>query len=352
MADVKSIGAIPHSTQKYYETGEVLQDTKKNGEPIDWRGDKLKNLEVADMYRALGKDLNNRVLNCGTFLEFKEKASGTKKLNRANFCDNRLCPTCNRRKSWQRSKEMTKVLDKAQEKNPTGRFIFLTLTIENAHTAEQLARELREINQAFGRLTRYKKLAKNLLGYIRATEVPVNQKNKNAGKYHHHIHAILFVKPTYFRDKNNYITQAEYTDLWQKALKSDTPYIVNVKIVRPDDNGSYIKSAIETGKYTLKDDDYLPRDKDGNLLNRHESMELIDELSDALRNTRDFSYGGILRQIKREIKSEDTSETESESESDNIDYQTIQAHWYWYKQNYYVWREKTQDKDAIQQNAG
>ncbi len=338
MAEVKNISTFSQNTRKFFETGEVLKDNDKSGKLVNWQAEKQKNIEVADMLATLGKDRNERVLNCGTFLEFKEKADGTKKLNRAYFCKNRLCPACNKRKAWKRTAELATILDNAIELHPTGRFIFLTLTVENAYTAEQLAREIKEINQAFGKLTRYAKLAKNLLGYVRATEITVNHDCPQAGRYHHHIHAILFVKPYYF-SSGNYIKQAEYTDLWQKALKSDTPNIVNVKIVRPDDNGSYIKSAIETGKYTVKDSDYMTG-------KYFDDLKTLDDLTDALKGTRDIAYGGMFRRIKQELE----SEAIPADETDSIGSQIIQAHWYWHKSNYYVWREKTQDKETAKLN--
>ncbi|MFA5642854.1 MAG: protein rep [Bacteroidales bacterium] len=342
MAEIKNLKKHLPERSKFYETGETLEDRTADGKPINWRADKLKNIEVAEMLARLKKDKDGRVLNCGTLLEFKNRADGTKKLNRAYFCKNRLCPSCNKRKAWKRTGEISAVLDKAMQENPTGRFIFLTLTVENAYTAEQLAREIKEINSAFSKMIRYKKIAKNLLGYIRATEVTVNHENKQAGKYHHHIHAIMFVKATYF-SKNNYITQVEYTELWQKALRSETPNIVNVKVIKPDADGNYTSAAMETGKYTVKDADYMT----GRYL---ADLETVSDLSEALKGTRDISYGGILRKIKQDISK--ISITDNDTESETAGGQIIQAHWYWTKENYYIWRQKTKDqadkKDAKQ----
>lgn len=342
MVKIKNLKKHFPKRSKFYETSETLEDRTADGKPRNWRADKLKNIEVADMLARLKKDKGNRVLNCGTYLEFQDRADGTKKLNRAYFCKNRLCPACNKRKAWKRTGEISSVLDKAIQENPTGRFIFLTLTVENAYTAEQLAREIKEINSAFSKMIRYKKISKNLLGYIRATEVTVNHENKQAGKYHHHIHAIMFFKATYF-SKDNYITQAEYTELWQKALRSETPNIVNVKIIKPDADGNYTSAAMETGKYTVKDADYMT----GRYL---ADLETVSDLSEALKGTRDISYGGILRKIKQDISK--ISITDNDTESETAGGQIIQAHWYWTKENYYIWRQKTKDqadkKDAKQ----
>ena len=58
-----------------------------------------KSVELAEVYSRL--DLHSRafrVADCGTFLDF-HVTEEEKKLHRANFCKDRLCPMCN----WRRS---------------------------------------------------------------------------------------------------------------------------------------------------------------------------------------------------------------------------------------------------------
>ncbi|WP_178138472.1 protein rep, partial [Lactiplantibacillus plantarum] len=76
-------------------------------------------------------------------------------------------------------------------REPKGRFLFLTLTVKNAHSAEELKVSLRALTKAFNKLTRYKKVTKNLLGYLRSTEITVNEQD---GSYNQHLHVLLFVK--------------------------------------------------------------------------------------------------------------------------------------------------------------
>lgn len=54
-------------------------------------------------------------------------------------------------------------------------------------------------------------MSKNLIGFMRSTEVTVN---KNDGSYNQHMHVLLCVENAYFRKKENYITQEEWVDLW------------------------------------------------------------------------------------------------------------------------------------------
>ena len=71
---------------------------------------------------------SRRVLDCGSFLEFKvteEKA----KLQHANFCRDRLCPMCNWRRSLKIFAQVSKVMDALQAEGY--QFLFLTLTVRN-----------------------------------------------------------------------------------------------------------------------------------------------------------------------------------------------------------------------------
>ncbi|EHO54778.1 hypothetical protein HMPREF9104_00003 [Lentilactobacillus kisonensis F0435] len=54
---------------------------------------------------------------------------------------------------------------------------------------------------------------------------------------------LLFVKSSYFTGNgNNYLSQADWIDLWQKALRSSYKPIVNVEAVRA--NKSKGKSSL------------------------------------------------------------------------------------------------------------
>ena len=69
-----------------------------------------------------------------------------------------------------------------------------------------------------------------MLGYLKATEVTINKKD---GSYNQHLHVLVFVKSTYFKSSEDYISQTELTEFWKKALKIDYIPIVNVKAVKP-----------------------------------------------------------------------------------------------------------------------
>ena len=52
-------------------------------------------------------------------------------------------------------------------------------------------------------------------------------------KMHPHFHILIQVSPSYGKNKGYYISQSEFTDLWQNALKVDYKPIVDVRVIRP-----------------------------------------------------------------------------------------------------------------------
>ncbi|MFK5277859.1 protein rep, partial [Lactococcus lactis] len=79
--------------------------------------------------------------------------------------------------------QISKIVEEAMIRKPKGRFLFLTLTVENV-SGEGLNNELSLLSEAFNRLMKYKKVSKNILGFLRATEVT---RNESMDTYHPHI---------------------------------------------------------------------------------------------------------------------------------------------------------------------
>ena len=235
------------------------------------------------------------------------------------------------------SSQLKQIIAEAVAREPKGRFLFLTLTVKNAHSAEELKVSLRALTKAFNKLTRYKKVTKNLLGYLRSTEITVNERD---GSYNQHLHVLLFVKSSYFKNSNNYLEQAEWTGLWQRALKVDYEPVVHVQSVKANKRkgtDSLQASAEETAKYEVKSADYMTADDERNLV-------VIKNLEYALAGTRQISYGGLLKQIKQDLKLEDVENGDLVHVGDE-DYtkeqmeaaEEVVAKWDFNKQNYFIW---------------
>ena len=233
------------------QDNETLKDMSKSGKERPWREKKIDNVSYADILDILKIKKAHNVKQCGTVLEFKPTDEGYLKLHKTWFCKSKLCPVCNWRRAMKNSYQAQKVIEEVVKEKPKARWLFLTLSTRNAIDGETLEQSLKHLTESFRRLFKYKKVSKNLIGFMRSTEVTVNQ---NDGSYNQHMHVLLCVENAYFRKKENYIAQSEWVDLWQKALQVNYRPVVNIKAIKPNQKGDKdIQAAIkETSKYSVK----------------------------------------------------------------------------------------------------
>lgn len=315
---------------------QVFEDKTQNGKVRPWRERKIENVRYAEYLSILEFKRAHDVRGCGEVLRFR-KIGEHLKLYQTWFCKKRLCPLCNWRKSMKNSSQLKQIIAETVAREPKGRFLFLTLTVKNVYSAEELKASLRALTKAFNKLTRYKKVAKNLLGYLRSTEITVNEQDSS---YNQHLHVLVFVKSSYFKSKDNYLTQKEWTNLWQRALKVDYEPVVHVQAVKANQRkgtDSLQASAEETAKYEVKSADYMTADDERNLA-------VIKDLEFALAGTRQISYGGLLKQIKQDLELEDVENgdlihvgDEEYSKEEMEASEEIVAKWDFNRQNYFVW---------------
>ena len=299
----------------------ILNDVSKSGYRRPWKEKKLDNLTYADYLEVLNFKKAHNVKDCGETLEFVRTKDGQLKLYRTWFCHSRLCPLCSWRYSIKNSYEVSKILDTAKNNNDDIEFLFLTLTVRNVDL-KALKSTIKTVHKAFNRMIQYKRVANIVQGYIRSTEITINQQTNRA---HPHVHAVLVVPREYARRKQlkRYIDVTEWQALWRKALKVDYDPIVNVQKIKSRKRKgkkaekSELAAAKETAKYQVKSSDYITGDCKRDLL-------YIDSLERALANTRQFGFGGVLKEIRHDlkldekeddlIKIDDEKETEKEPE--------------------------------------
>src|SRR5699024_3072594 len=93
----------------------------------------------------------------------------------------------------------------------------------------------------------------------------------NDGSYNQHMHVLLCVENAYFRKKENYISQVEWVDLWQKALQVNYRSVANIKAIKPNQKGDKdIQAANKvTNKYSVKSSNFLSDndEKNKNMMN-------------------------------------------------------------------------------------
>jgi len=221
------------------------------------------------------------------------------------------------------------IVDEAIKRYPKGRFLFLTLTVKNV-SGYNLNAELSNFAKSFDRLFRRVKVKKNMLGYIRATEIT---RNDDRDDFHPHMHILVFIKSSYF-NKGDYISQNDWTDLWKQSAKLDYTPVVHIKAVKPkgknenDPNGMK-KAILETAKYPTK-----PIDFDS------ENIEVVRDLHEGMYRKRLISFGGIFKEIRKELNLDNIEEGDlintSDEDTTSNTAKEIVAIWNWDRQNYYV----------------
>ena len=314
---------------------EPFKDVTKTGKVRPWRERKTANVSYAEILQILEFKKAKNVGDCGRVLEFKPTDLGYLKLFKAWFCKSKLCPICNWRRSMKNSAQTQRIVESVVVDKPKSRWLFLTLTTKNVADGETLKDGLSEMTKAFHRLFKYKKVAKNLIGFMRNIEVTVNSETEF---YNQHMHVLLCVENSYFKNKENYITQKEWTELWKKALQINYNPVVDVRAIKPNKKGdSDIQAAVkETSKYSVKSADFLTD-------NEKRNLEIVADLELGLYRKRMISYGGLLKEKHKILNLDDaedgdlinTSEEEGISETE-AEANSIIAIWNYQKQNYYL----------------
>lgn len=312
---------------------QVFQDISKTGKDRKWRERKLKNIELAGQLDILGYRSFERVYQCAEVLKFVEQSDGTKKLYQSYFCKNKLCALCNWRRSMKYSYQASKIVEEAMIRQPKGRFLFLTLTVKNV-IGQELNQAMTDILIGFNRLMKYKKIDKNMIGFLRATEVTYSKK---LDSYHPHLHVLLMVKPGYFRSKDDYLNQEEWTELWQKAMKLDYTPMVDIRAVKAD-KGKGLKGAIlETAKYPVKPFDVIDEKTD---FTAQEKLQIVDDMLSGLHRKRQIGFGKLFKEIKKQFDFDDLEDgnlvkTGEDTESRSTGREIV-AIWNWERKNYYI----------------
>lgn len=222
--------------------------------------------------------------------------------------------------SWQTAR----IVDEAIQQEPKGRFLFLTLTVKNV-PGQELNQTVSSLTKSFDRLFKRAKVKKNMIGYLRSVEITHNDKEDT---YHPHIHVLMMVRPSYFRSSDDYITQAEWGDMWAQSLKVDYTPMVDIRAVR--EQGKGLRGAIlETAKYPTK-----PIELD--LSKAH----VVDDLYQGLYRRRQLGYGGLFKEIKKQLALDDVENGNLvQTSDDKTDVSTglkIVVYWNASKQEYLI----------------
>lgn len=309
------------------QVGEEFLDKNSKGKDKKWKQRKLNNIALGEDFKKLQiEKVSNNVFSCAERLEYKVNTDGSLSLNKVWFCKNKLCPICNWRRALKHSYQASMVLDIAMKKYPNAQFLFLTLTVKNVKGSD-LKESLTDLTKSFDRLFRRAKVKKNLIGFMRATEVTYNEERDD---YHPHLHILLMVKSTYFKSSDNYISQSEWSELWKQSAKLDYNPVVDIRKIKTkvedsDDENLY-KAVLETAKYPVKPIDSMDLSEDTRL-------KVVANLYQGLYKKRQISYGGELKTIYKSLclDSVEDGDLINVTDTDNLEktYNVVVAKWFW-----------------------
>lgn len=237
------------------------------------------------------------VRECASFLVFSHQQhiktlDDRIKLKKADFCKFRFCSTCNWRRNLNINRELLQAFE-AIEATQSVSYLFLTLTVKNPQT-EDLKATVKHLNQSFKRMSETKAYKNAILGHFKALEIVGDE--TPTGEVHPHFHIILIVNPSYFTSRN-YISQAKWKEMWQKALRVDYTPVIDVRRIKAKKTKSgktltALQSAVfEVAKYSVKHSILTDKSDD-------EFSSIILQT----KNMRFFSTGGILKEKINFIK--------------------------------------------------
>jgi plasmid rolling circle replication initiator protein Rep len=240
------------------------------------------------------------VYDCFNFFQAGIFSHNIQKIFKAQTCQDRLCPACNHRRSLRTFAKLIQAVK--NEKMQKYRYLHIVLTVRNCEP-EELKKTIDELLYSFKKFLFNKRIKAINKGFFRSLEITYNETEKT---FHPHLHILLAVNPSYFKNSELYIKQADFTAIWQSSAALDYAPQVSVQALK---QGDYSGIA-EVAKYAVKESEELiknipPRDLKILRLN--------------LFQRRLISTGGIIRKIANEMKlnlSDDNSLTDNISDDD------------------------------------
>lgn len=267
------------------------------------------------------KDKGKLMLSCGFSLEFTNG-----RLYNANFCRQRLCPMCQRRKSLKTYSDFMKLLHYLNDYA----FLHLTLTIPNCPLNE-LAENISFMNKCSSKLFSLAEFKKAFRGVVRCLEVTYNSSTIS---FHPHFHCLIAVKKSYFKSRD-YIKHEKIQLLWSalwklrnesfKSHKWDSnelgkialnaSEILQVHIVKADTG-----AIPEIAKYAVKPLDFECSEK--------ERASVLEFLHAALNGKRLIYLSGCFKEANKLLKLKLEEDTEERLKRGEVDKDEL-VHYYW-----------------------
>lgn len=272
---------------------EVLSDKSGSGRERPWVKMKMDSTYISFAYENINPSKAARVCSCASFLAFRKDESGKKRLVASNFCHVRMCPMCGWRRSLKTHAQMKKILAYVAEHEKTKpAYIFLTVTVENC-LPEKLSETLDAMLKGFNKFNQRAAFKKAVVGWYRGLEVTHNVAKDT---YHPHIHFLLMVSPSYF--KQSYLSKAKWRNLWKSVM--GLGYDPQVYVERC--YGSDDKVVSEIAKYTTKVNEILNYN---DWVMTENTLLVLDA---ALHHRRLVAFGGKFKEYHKILELDDVED--------------------------------------------
>ena len=279
---------------------------------------KIKSQEISQIMEGslLLSDRAKKITFCGTYVGFnKIGENDTLSVTSANFCRQRLCPMCQRRRSLRTYSAMSKVYEIANKEGY--RFLHVVLTVPNCSAltlnktcdflfkqSSLLFRKSEDVhtkaackgNEDIKALR--KKIKNSFKGVFRALEITYNDKLSvdHPFAFHPHLHCLVAVKKSYFTSRD-YVSHEKLQKVWGTLTGIDN---VQVFIGRVTDQCA---SIAEVAKYAVKPFESTV------------SAEVLEILHTALFNRRLIQTFGVFKKWLQQIGVADLEEVIEENET-------------------------------------
>ncbi len=256
----------------------------------------------------------NRFETCSSwFQHLTNKEMSVKRLHKTDACGNRFCPIC----TWKTAKKdaiKISVMMEAVKEIEEKKFLFLTLTAPNV-SGEELRDEVDRFNQGVNKLFQRRNVKRVVKGYIRKLEVTtdqeklvtdelykrkkdyydlrglkVNDPNPTYNTYHPHMHIIIAVNKSYFNRPADFISKAEWLEMWRSCMNDNS--ITQVDARKVSDRGN-TGAVMEIAKYSAKGSDL------------YYSESVFDVFYMALKRRQLIVYSGMMKDYAKKFKNGD-----------------------------------------------
>lgn len=328
MATEKAIKARIKSEKEFEKLSEIEKFTYK----------KIENQKISKLYYFLFQNETNSELkkryeqkskeieNCGNLLtEFIDTMERPPVIRyTAYFCHNRFCPLCLYKTSKLTFKLILDIVNHPKAKDCS--FLFMTLTVKNCKESE-LSETIDLLLKSYNKLITNKKqqFAKRFLGTFKVLESTYNRKNKT---YHPHLHILVMIDKSYFKDTKKYLNKTKLIEIWQKALGVDYKPSVDIRATYNAES----KTVAEVSKYTVKSSEIV-------------NADILKTYDKAFFKRRLKSFTGLFREIKNDVLKQWKAE-----KTDCVNYEKIMADNRFIK-NLYRWNMFNNEFELLKGNA-